>query len=473
MEFDLVAMGGGFSGLTTAARAAQLGLKVAVFEQLPDERYLCNSRYSSGVANVLGHFIGSPEDQLKTILERATAGTAKSELIEAYSHHAGRVYEWLRSEGLRFVMMFPTSKDRRSAVLAPPRRFKSGLDWDGRGADVSMRRLEQNIIARGGQVMRGAKVTGLIVEEGVCRGVEATIAGVPQRCIASTVVIADGGFMANPDMIGQHITAHPNKVNIRSAPNVKGDGMLMAEKAGAELSGFGNFYGHLQHRDAMHNANLWPYPTFDAIAQAGLLVTDKGLRFTDEGRGGVPMTNDVAKLDDPLSAFVIYDQAMWEGAPGLAGPVAINPSLSEGDGWAYSADALDALAEKAGIESEALLDTVAHYNRAVASDTLETLNPPRTTRVFKAWPIERRPFHAVPLCAGITGTMGGLSIDPNARVLRQDGSAIDGLYAVGTTTGGLEGGPNIAYAGGLSKAFIWGVLAAEHAAQYVGARRAA
>lgn len=469
MDFDLIAMGGGFSGLTTAARAAQLGLKVAVFEQLTEERYLCNSRYSSGVANMLGQFIGAPEADLRAALERGTAGAAKPELIDAYARNGTRIYDWLRSEGLRFVMMFPTPGQGKAAVLAPPRRFKSGLDWDGRGADVSMRRLEKNINDRGGQVIRGARVTGLIIEDGRVTGVEAEINGTPQRVGAKAVALADGGFMANLDMIAEHISPAPEKLNIRSTRHVRGEGMRMAEAAGAEMAITGLFYGHLQHRDAMENEALWPYPTFDAIAQAGIVVTDKGRRFTDEGRGGVPMSNAIAKLDDPLSTFVIYDQAMWDGVPGSLGPVAVKAFLAEGGGWAHVAPTLEDLAQKAGIEVAPLVETVAAYNAAVKAGTLESLDPPRTTRRFEAYPIETGPFHAVPLCAGITGTMGGLSIDADARVLRPDGTAIDGLYAVGTTTGGLEGGPNVAYAGGLCKAFIWGVLAAEHAATYTQA----
>jgi len=70
----------------------------------------------------------------------------------------------------------------------------------------------------------------------------------------------------------------------------------------------------------------------------------------------------------------------------------------------------------------------------------------------------------VPLCAGITGTMGGLVIDAHAQAQKPDGGPFPGLYAVGTPVAGLEGGPRAGYVGGLSKAFILGLLAAEHAA---------
>jgi fumarate reductase flavoprotein subunit len=62
---------------------------------------------------------------------------------------------------------------------------------------------------------------------------------------------------------------------------------------------------------------------------------------------------------------------------------------------------------------------------------------------------------------GITNTMGGIAIDDTMRVKRPDGSTIDGLYAVGGSTGGLEGGGTVGYVGGLIKAALTGLIAGE------------
>src|SRR5690606_24771315 len=67
-------------------------------------------------------------------------------------------------------------------------------------------------------------------------------------------------------------------------------------------------------------------------------------------------------------------------------------------------------------------------------------------------PFATPPFYAAPACAAITSTLGGISIDAQARVLRPDGSAIEGLFAAGSSTGGIEGGPQVGYIGGLIKA---------------------
>jgi fumarate reductase flavoprotein subunit len=115
--------------------------------------------------------------------------------------------------------------------------------------------------------------------------------------------------------------------------------------------------------------------------------------------------------------------------------------------------------------------TVAAYNRALAAGTLEGLAPRRSSTRIAAMAVAKPPFYAVPLCAGITYTMGGIAIDPDGQVLRAGGGSVDGLYAVGTATGGLEGGSGVGYVGGLVKAVTFGIRAAERIAGHPGESR--
>jgi fumarate reductase flavoprotein subunit len=139
--------------------------------------------------------------------------------------------------------------------------------------------------------------------------------------------------------------------------------------------------------------------------------------------------------------------------PNAGGPLITAPDLAS-------------LAAKIGVPADALAATVAAYNDAVASGDFAALPVPRSVRKHKPMPIGKGPFHAVPLCAGITGTMGGVVIDANAQAQTPAGTPFPGLYAVGTPVAGLEGGPRAGYVGGLSKAFVLGLLAAEHIAAH-------
>ena len=462
MQFDVIAMGGGFAGMITACRAAELGLKAAVLEQKSEDRYACNSRYTSGVSQVMGKYMLSPPEELVEAIMTGTDGTARRELAQAMAQHSSRAVGWLRQQGAR-ILDQPTTDGRR-LILAPPRRFIEGLDWEGRGGDALLRQLQENLLRLGGQLIRSCHVEALVVKDGCCIGVDAMQGDRRVRYEARAVAIADGGFPANVSMVQRYICSRPERVLARSAPGNRGEGIAMAEAIGAATGGFGGFYGHLHHRDAMTNNRLWPYPHFDAVAEVSMLVGPDGRRFTDEGLGGVCMTNAVAHLDDPLSATIIFDDAMWAGEAGKEGPVGPNPYLMSGGGWMHSADDLQGLAQKAGLPVAALTQTVREYNESVREKRLEGLRPARRVRRARPAPIEKPPFHAVPLCAGITGTMGGVEINPNAQALRPDRSAIPGLYVVGTPISGLEGGPRAGYVGGLSKAFVFGLIAAEHIA---------
>jgi fumarate reductase flavoprotein subunit len=254
---------------------------------------------------------------------------------------------------------------------------------------------------------------------------------------------------------------------MRHAGTAIGDGLKMAADSGAALVGLDRFYGHLLSRDAMENERLWPYPQIDAIATASIVVDQRGYRILDEGLGGISITNDLARREDPLSATVIYDAPIWETA-GKAAQIAPNPQLLAGGGTLHRADTIEALAEAAGLPPENLGATVAVYNDAVRFNRLMTLLPERSTLSGAPRRIETPPFFAIPVCAGITNTMGGIAIDGHGRVKRLDSSAIPGLYAAGGTTGGLEGGGALGYVGGLIKACVFGLRVAEHVAGWHG-----
>jgi fumarate reductase flavoprotein subunit len=221
-------------------------------------------------------------------------------------------------------------------------------------------------------------------------------------------------------------------------------------------------------RDAMEDSGLWPYPQIDAVATAAIVVDQRGHRILDEGLGGISISNDLARLEDPLCGTVICDASIWETA-GKAAQIPPNPQLLAGGGTLHQADAIEALAGLAGLPPANLAGTVAEYNDAVRFNRLTTLLPERSALSGAPQRIETPPFFAIPICAGITNTFGGIAIDSHGGVKRPDGSAIAGLYAAGGCTGGLEGGGGLGYVGGLIKACVFGLRVAEHAAGRVDA----
>lgn len=468
MDFDLVAIGGGLAGLTAAVRAAQLGGRVAVLERGATADYLCNSRVSGGVIHVAQHDVKRPEAELRKIATEATEGWPDPEALEVMVTDTRRGIDFLRGCGINFVRGY-----NQNWVMAPPRPAVNPLVWKGLGTDRAISGLQRTLSSLGGQLLLGHRAVRLMTEGERCVGVVAETESGAVEIRAGAIVIADGGFHANLDLLRQHVGPNPERLRARNVGQATGDGLSMAAAIGAATTPLDRFYGHLLSIDAFTNDELWPYPQIDLVALAGIVVDRSGRRLFDEGLGGIYAANTLAQMDDPASGIVICDAPIWETA-GKEALIPPNPRLERAGGTLHRADTLAALASLAGIDAAALEATVSAYNARVTGGTGESLTPPRSGHKKRPTAIATAPFFAIPICAGITNTMGGLSADADGRVRREGGGYVDGLYAAGAAAGGLEGGPHVVYVGGLCRAVVFGMRSAEHAlAQAAPAQSAA
>lgn len=467
-ELDLIVVGGGLAGLTGALRAAERGSsKVVVLEQGQSASYPCNTRYSGGIIHCCYRDVMRPAYELENFIENATEGDVDSALSKAIAANGRRLVDWLTLQGARFVRIAGDEAFRW--CIAPPRPAVTGIEWRGRGPDVVLASLTQKLRGRGGDVILGATARSLIMKAGRCTGVRYIHQGIERTLKARTVLLADGGFQNNRELFGERIGPAFDNVFQRGAGTGMGAGIVMAREAGAAVIGKGRFYGHVLSRDAKTNAKIWPYPQLDILCSTGIVVDRDGRRAMDEGRGGIAIANVLARSADPSAYTAIFDSETWDGI-GSRVRMAPNPTLLTGGGTLQRATSIEELAVKASLPANDLKKTVAEFNEAVRTGDLSTLAPPRTPAVGRhasfPSPIARPPFFAAPLCVGITYTMDGIKIDAEARVLREDGTAIEGLLAAGANTGGLEGGgSNGGYVGGLLKAGVLGLVAGETAAR--------
>jgi hypothetical protein len=196
------------------------------------------------------------------------------------------------------------------------------------------------------------------------------------------------------------------------------------------------------------------------------VIDATGKRFVDEGRSGVHLANEVAARATTEKMFAIFDQTLWDG-PGTSARIPANPLLERAGGTILRAETAADLATQMGVPLETFVETLTQYNHALADGSLQALLTPRSNMVTPL-PIERAPLMAIPICPGITYTMVGIDIDGHAQVLDANAKPISGLFAAGATTGGLEGGKDSAYIGGLIKSGSFGLLAAERIASLEG-----
>jgi 3-oxosteroid 1-dehydrogenase len=132
------------------------------------------------------------------------------------------------------------------------------------------------------------------------------------------------------------------------------------------------------------------------------------------------------------------------------------------------------LAMKAGIDPEGLKDEVAKFNRYC--ETGKDLDFNRGGRGYDNWfgdptvkpnpnlgKIDKPPFYVMEIVPGDVGTCGGILTDEHARVLREDGSVIEGLYATGNSTASVMGRCYPAAGASIGASFVFAWIAAHHA----------
>ena len=463
MTSHLIVVGAGLAGLSAAYRGLELGLRVTVLERATEEPHPCASRANSGIFHAAFRSLKVDPDDLLKAIRTANDGFGRPDVAHALAYNAKRGVDWLQSLGVEFA---PAEQDAdwKDLKLAPSGfSDKPDLAWQGLGADRMLTTLERQAIKSGARIDRGARVHELLFEAGRVCGVRTTMGSGEDIVRGDAVVLTDGGFEGNRELVRRHITAHPEHLMMRGLSSGLGDGILMAEAAGAQLVGMQSFYGHLLSADSLNQDGLSPFPFLDFLASAGMLVDQTGKRFMDESLGGVRMANGLAAHDNGLG-WVVFDHAMWEGI-GRHFFRPPNPNLVNAGGTLHRCETLESLAGLLAVPHRHLQDGIRAVNAEAATNANVASANPTSPGPSQHHRFEHAPYYAAPVCAGLTSTLGGIEIDASGHVLDHSGQFIPGLYAAGNSTGGVEGGPSVGYVGGLIKALVFGLLCAEEIAR--------
>ena len=444
---DCVVIGGGLAGITFARRLQQLGREAVVLEKGSDDYGHNNARISGGLVHLAWRAMDEDPQELEQHLLTETDGGIDPAVARALAANARRAIEWLADEGVE--MQAKGDKPYQRHALYPHRPGTGARIRPEFGPDRMMRALWDGFRAGGGRVLLGAAGEALAQGDERRWRVAYRVGGVQRSLEADNVVIADGGFQANAELLAAYVGPNAPLSVLRAWPSAVGDGLRMLLPLRAATAGLGRVYGHMVSHDALTNDTLWPYPAMDKLCLSGLLVDRAGARFAEPAGTGVELVTRLARTEDPRGYAVVFDDALWQTA-GRDNPyntAVPNPDLVERGGHLVSAGDLGELAAQLGVDAARLAAAVAEHNAK-----------PGATR------IEQAPYYAARVTPGITFTMGGVRVDEHAAVVDLDGQPLPGVYAAGSAVGGVHGGPHGGYVGGLAVALELGLLAAEHVA---------
>jgi tricarballylate dehydrogenase len=490
---DVVVVGAGNAAMCAALSARENGASVTVLECAPKDARGGNSAFTAGAMRVVyngvddllplvpdlseadaaGTDFGSyPAERFYDDMARVTQYRADPQLVELLVEKSYPTLRWMRDKGVRFLPIY----GRQAFKVDGKFTFWGGLTIEAVGGGPGLVDALANACeAAGIPILYDTRAVRLVHGDGGVEGVEVRSRGATRVIVASAVVLASGGFQANPEWRTRYLGPGWDLAKVRGSRFNTGDGIRMAVDIGASTAGHWSGSHAVQwDRNAPEFGDLTVGDGFQKHSYPfAIVVNEDGQRFIDEGADFRNYTyakygQEVLKQPNQV-AWQVFDA---KSAPLMRDEYRIRQVTK------VQAETLPQLAAKMdGVSAEGFLATVEEFNasidRSVPFDP--NVKDGRRTRGLPvpksnwAAAIDEPPFQAFQVTCGITFTFGGLRITPQAEVLDADGGPIHGLYACGELVGGLF---YFNYPGGtgLTAGSVIGKIAGESAARVISAR---
>ena len=345
-------------------------------------------------------------------------------------------------------------------------------------------RLYASLLLRAVRILFGTGVEKLLVEDGAINGVVISDSSGRRPIVARRgVVVATGGFSHDANFRERFFPGAAGTVSA-TAPSGTGDGLRIAIAAGASIATAVTSPAYWVPASLFRRADgsrgVFPHTVTDRAKPGVIAVNASGKRFVNEALSYHEFVLAMLRDGNDAAArpfYLICDRHfLWTYGLGRIKPFTLHIRRYVKSGELIEAANIDALAEATGIEPTALSTTLKNYNL----QAWKGLDPQfgRGGTIYQRHlgdpshqpnpcvaPIEQAPFYALRIYPADLGTAVGLKTDCHARVLRQNGTAMSGLYACGNDMGSIMNGnypgPGIT----LGPALTFGYIAGRHLAQ--------
>lgn len=448
-ETDVVVVGSGGCGLSATMAAVQGGVEAVVFEK--QERPWSNTARSGGMVPAAGTRFQraagieeTPEDFAADIFHK-NEHTSDPDMTRHLARTAPQMVEWLVDDvgvDLVFIDDFKYPGHSEYRMHAPPSRTGAALVRDLRRA------VQQAPLA---ELITDATVTDLVVDDRE-RVVGVIVRHGPreERVRCQKVILACNGFAGNEEMVARYCPEMSDALYFGGEGNT-GEGILWGMELGADVAFMDAYQAHASV--ATPHAIL---VTYALIMEGGFQVNCHGRRFGDESSGYSEHALDVLAQPDAV-AWDIYDERLHRLGLNFED---YQDALEAGA--IHRAPSIEELAGMLGLPPDALSETLEAYHACADGRQTDPFGREDCRRL-------EPPFYGVRVTGALFHTQGGLRVDFDGRVLREDGTAIPNLYAGGGVAAGISGhGPGGYLSGnGLLTALGYGMLAGRHAARTV------
>ena len=458
---DVAVIGAGNAAFCAALAARESGASVVVFERAPEAEMGGNTRFTAGAIRCVYDGLDDLRAYMPDLSEeeiaisdfgtytaeeyfddmfRVTQYRCDADLVEVMVRNSRETMLWMRDQGVRFVPIY----GRQAYKIDGRFTFFGGLTVESAGGGPGLIEALMQAAERAGiEVVCGANVKSLVYDDVNVVGVNVRQGGEMRRVTAKSVILACGGFEANPEWRTRYLGPGWELAKVRGTRFNTGDGIRMALDIGA--SSAGNWSGCHAVGWELNSPEFGDLAVGDQFQKHSypfsIMVNARGERFLDEGADFRNYT--YAKYGREILAQP--DQFCWQVFDKKVLHL-LRDEYRIRQVTKVTADSLEDLAGKLeGVDAAGFLETVRAYNAAVRADVpfepnrldgrgTQGLSQPKTNWANS---IDEPPFEAYATTCGITFTFGGLRIDKGARVLDTDHAPIPGLYAAGELVGGL------------------------------------
>ncbi|HUB95317.1 MAG TPA: FAD-dependent tricarballylate dehydrogenase TcuA [Stellaceae bacterium] len=460
-SYDVVVVGGGNAAFCAALSAQEMGARVVMLEAAPSEEAGGNSRFTAGSMRIVYNGVDDiktlipdltaqelatsdfgtyTQDQFFDDMARVTQYRANPDLVELLVTKSFEAADWMRRKGVRFVPIY----GRQAFKIDGKFKFWGGLTVESVGGGPGLvQQLTDAATKRGIEICYETRATDLILDGRAVAGVRVRRGAIESDVRGAAVVLACGGFEANPEWRTRYLGPGWDLAKVRGTRFNAGDGIRMALAIGA--SPCGNWSGcHAVGWD-MNAPEFGDLAVGDQFQKHSypfaVMVNAKGERFVDEGadfRNYTYAKYGRVILEQPNQfAWQIWDKKVKHLQRDEYNIRRITK---------VTANTIEELAQKLdGVDAAQFLKTIAAYNKAVRTDIpfnpnikdgrrAEGLAVPKSNW---ANTIDEPPFEGYGVTCGLTFTFGGLRITQEAEVVDLDFKPISGLYAAGELVGGL------------------------------------
>jgi tricarballylate dehydrogenase len=407
-----------------------------------------------------------PGSLFRRDMDRVTGGRCDPVLTDVLVSRSIGTLRWMRQVGLRFRLMYERQAYESDGSWVFFGGVPLGSVGGGRGL---IAQHTSAAIASGVDIRYGATMSGLHTDRaGGVSGVTYRIGDAEIEIEARSVVLAAGGFEADPERRRRHLGEGWEDALVRGTPTNTGEVLDIAIAAGAAAAG--DWSGcHSVAWDAGAPAGGGERRLTNQLTRQsyplGIVVNTRGERFVDEGADFRNFT--YAKYGREIlaqpggRAFQLFDARTR--------PLLRTEEYDSEPITMATADTVEALAHALGIDGDGLTKTVAEFNAsivdvpfdpAVKDGRAARVDPPKSNW---AQALDSPPYYGYAVACGITFTFGGLKVDEHARVVGTDDRPIAGLYAAGEMVGGIFY-DNYPGGTGLTSGAVFGQIAGEHAA---------